>query len=223
MSKRTFSQRSDADMFASQTTYKAKRPKMSTAPAVKKYVKKAIMAEKEPKYVDDLANPLNVDYAGTLDALSHKIVTGDTDTTRDGSEVTMTAIRMKGHWLLGDANNTCRVIIFQWHNNSALIAPSVGDILTTVGAIGAATALPYHNTNNFRILYDRIWELNAGAGQSASFDFTLRGSRLGRKKILFNAGGVTCQNGLYLLTISDSAATTHPSIIYDLRQEFVDT
>jgi len=210
-------------MFASQTSYKAKKAKMSTAPAVKKYVKKAIMAEKEPKYVDDLANAATVDYAGTLDALSHKIVQGDSDTTRDGSEVTMTAVRMKGHWLLGDANNSCRVIIFQWNNNSALIAPGVGDILTTFGAVGAATALPFHNTNNFRILYDRIWELNAGAGQSVSFDFTLRGSRLGRKKILFNGSTVTCQNGLYLLTISDSAAATHPSIIYDIRQEFKDT
>jgi len=225
--KRSFSMRTDGQTPRTEGgfSYKAKRAKMAPTPAVRKYVKKTILDTHEPKYVDDLNNPINPDYDGILDALSHKIVQGDSMITRDGAQVHMTGIDLSGSIVYADATNFVRCLIFQWHENSAHIAPTASDLITSISTahaplaplVDAAASGP-----NFKVLLDRTWRVEAVGPNTAQFTIKLRGNRLGKKVIKYNGGAATCTDGLYILWVSDSAAASNPTVTYSVRQHFKD-
>jgi len=205
--------------------FKAKKQKMNVTPSVKSYVKKSILDTHEPKFIDDLNNPINPDYTGIIDALSHKIVQGDSMSTRDGAQVHMTGIDLSGSITYADATNQVRCIIFQWHNNSALIGPGSDDIITSISTAHAPMAPLVDaaaNGPNYRVLLDKTWRVEQVGPNVATFDIKLRGSRLGRKVVKYNGGAATCTDGIYLLWVSDSAAASNPTVLYSVRQHFKD-
>lgn len=163
---------------------------------------------------------------------------GDTETSRDGSQLEIRSLEMKIIIELGtQAVGTnpgferYRIIIFQWFENDAHRVPVMGDILEqTVAAPNASyNVLCSYNHDNrylYNILYDSgLKRLTfpgtlqyAGGGITQTdwchhtFNFFLKKFR--RRKIQYNSGNNTGTNKIYMLAYSDVIAASNPPIIF---------
>ena len=96
-----------------------------------------------------------INYSGTIQSLCD-ISQGDTDTTRDGDALTMSSLEIRGHWVVGDAYNVCRIMLIQWFPTDG-VAPTVSQILFNSGNIYAPISVKAHDyRQQFAVLYDKI-------------------------------------------------------------------
>jgi len=110
-----------------------------------------------------------------------------------------------------DVFNLARVIVFQWHPNSSLVAPVVADILQTT------TVYSMYNwqlSAQFKILYDTVHFLSGAAnaptvGSNQGY-FGSVNLRRAVKKVEFSPGATFGANELYILVISDSSVIPFP-------------
>jgi len=119
-----------------------------------------------------------------------------------------------------DIYSSLRVMLFQWHPNSNLIAPTAADILQTVTE-GIYAVVDYGYSNQFIIFYD---QLHAFAGTatnpSASSNQAVHkvfGANSVTRKVLFAPGTNAGSNILFLLTVSDSAVAPTPNLNFKFR------
>lgn len=165
-------------------------------------------------------------FAGGLNSLTD-VAQGDTDLTRDGDQLTMGKLVFflelaQSSGVGFDVHNAVRVILFQWFPQSA---PAVSDILDQ----GTGTAPYYHyftdKAKSFKILHDKIHRLQrddpTAGGQVKIFKRRFK-VRPGRKKIQYVSGGTTGSNKIYLLLMSDSSVTPHPTAYFHSRLNFMD-
>jgi len=122
-----------------------------------------------------------------------------------------------------DVFNTSRVIIFQWHPNTILVAPVVTDVLQTVTLY---SMYDWQFSNQFTILYDRVHFQSgtatnpAGSGNQGYYGnvpFT-KGFKV---DAMYNAAAISASEQLFILVISDSLIAPFPvftaqtRVIYD--------
>lgn len=116
--------------------------------------------QKELKYTDIANATYAADTTGTVTALN-LIAVGDDNVNRDGRQVTMKSIQIRGFLQPQDGSTTasgCRVILV-WDN-----AVNSGAIATIAQILTAATANSFplvDNANRFTILVDRYYALGA--------------------------------------------------------------
>lgn len=179
------------------------------------WIKGAIAARKELKYVDVASANYTADTTGTVTALN-LIAVGDDNTTRDGRQVTIKSVNIKGRLgpeTTAQASAKCRLLLV-WDNaaNGALAA--VGDILTSA----SAQAFPLvNNQQRFTILYDRSWTLGGQDTTTANatwiqapvtFDVNAYKTLNAVTQYNGTAAAITSvQNGaLLLVTVGDASA-----------------
>lgn len=193
----------------------------TAAKSVRKIVKKMINKEIESKHIDaSVANTVSGP-TGLLTDLT-LIGQGTGDQTRIGDKLKPVSLEIRGQ-LLGNTaidRNLLRMIVFQWHPNSASPVPVSSDILLYTASAANAVLSPYQwdTRQNFTILSDKTYQLQ---GSASSDDYhTYFHLKLSPKRVIsFNAGGTTGLNKIYVLCVSDSSAINFPSIqyIYQLR------
>jgi len=112
-----------------------------------------------------------------------------------------------------DVFSSFRVIIFQWHPNSALAAPTVADILQN-SSYNVYAMYDWNFSNQYTILYDRIHSMagiatapTASTNQVWSGEITLARAV---KRSVFQLGTTFGSEQLYCLAISDSGVTPFP-------------
>lgn len=182
---------------------------------IRKVAKSVINSQSELKYFDTAAAAAP-DHAGYLQCLS-LIPAGSSDTSRDGDQAYMTSMNIRGSVMLADTTNYLRVILFVWKAEST---PINDDILSATFKGSTNYVLsPYHHDGrtNFTVLSDRTYSLHSDKTQ-INFNITKKLN----KKILFNGGGTTAKNHIWMMTLSDSAAASHPSISVVSRVRFRD-
>lgn len=112
-----------------------------------------------------------------------------------------------------DVFSTARIILFQWHPNSTIIAPTVQDVLQTANNL---SMYDWQFSNQFAILYDRVHIQSGTAsvpadsgnqGYFGSINFS-KGTAL---KALYSPGVITGSEQFYLLVISDSLIAPFPT------------
>lgn len=149
---------------------------------------------------------------------------GDTDNDRVGDRLKWEKGYLRLFVLGGDTYNYLRFIIFQWKPNASTV-PTAADILL-VGAGGAVDYTSQYNHDNrqlFKIMFDQTFK-TVGDGstdtplQDSSRQHLKRILRIPNKFAQYTAGHTTNgTNQLFMIAISDSSATTHPSIFFTFK------
>lgn len=199
---------------------KKKTSKEAVSKAEVKQMVKSILSEVQELKIFIVQSSASVDYGGSIVDCS-AITQGDTDITRDGDRVHTSEWTFRWHADVGDATNAVRVILFQWIPDSALGAPSVTDVVQTTGS--ATAPMSYYSIDhvkNVKILYDRTVTVDTYHPIHMPPPVTMK--KLGDKQMQFT-GATSRTNGLYALFISDSAASTHPSVVYYSTVRFTDS
>lgn len=188
---------------------------------VKRIVKRQVMSMNEWKHhVLDVPGDA-ISTSGQVTDLS-AVAQGDTDVTRDGDEINAHSISIRYSWTCPDTTNVVRVIIFQWLPDST---PVIANILNPLTA-GLETESHYNTdkADQFKILFDKTQvSYQAVSAQNHSPPYVRRKLRLRKKKIKFNAGATDGSGKVYLLALTDSGVTTHPTLYFESRLNFMDS
>lgn len=195
------------------------RKKSTKAPkAFKRYVKRQISKSVENKYITTYVSGTGVINSGNVFPLI-TISQGLTDQNRIGDRVTMKRLTFRYNISTGDSTNQVRVIIFQYKAvNFLSLTPSV--VLNG----SSPTYLSQYNwdgRSQFAVLYDKTHAVNTDL---PSRTFVGRAKmKWAKRQIMFQAGSSTvAANSLFLLMISDSSATPHPTIDGEFNFFFTD-
>lgn len=186
---------------------------------------------KELKFVDTTLTNLGIDTTGTVTALNLTAV-GDDNTTRDGRQVTIKSVQLKG--LISPADGTvagpnrCRIMLV-WDNavNSGTIA-TIAQILTSATSV----AFPLvDNAQRFTILWDMPYYCGVN-DTAATLAVSDRGGQLvdyyRKLNNITQYSGTTAaigsiQNGgLLLVTVGNQAAANGYILNGQARVRFVD-
>lgn len=173
----------------------------------------------EVKYHDTDWTVSNQTTTATLTQLTN-INQGDGGTSRDGIQAKLKSLNFRWHTVVNaSATNTeVRTIVFQWNGTTA---PVVGDILSQSTSTVSMLQMTGAPGRRFRILYDRMYQVNADGNDSKSGKGFRRFPK-GIKCRWSSATGTDIEWGhIYVLTLS-SEATNGPKITGYARVRFID-
>lgn len=192
--------------------------------------KGAIRKGRELKYVDVAAAAYVADTTGTV-TLLNGIAVGDDNTTRDGRQVVIKSVQVRGKLVPVDAATNpvkARIIIF-WDNATVAGTPTIAAVLS------AATANSFplvNNQNRFTILVDRSYVIggfDTTATQTYAMCPTVQDVEIYKpigSITQYNGTGATdasiANGGLYMITIGDQAAGVGGSFTLATRVRFTD-
>lgn len=146
--------------------------------------------------------------AGTIVDLS-AIPVNTGNASRIGNAVTLKNIEFRFSFAAADATQVCRLIIFQWKNDSGPDPPSVAELIQDTVNNPWLGDYRYDERTEFNILYDGMLFLDT-TGNGVGGTHIIVKSRKYKKDVDFNTGATTGNNKIYALYISDSSAVTHP-------------
>lgn len=207
--------------------YRRKPTKRSRAPTrkplnqtekgqVKRIVNRTLNRRLEWNHLDKTVT-VSPSYSGAVQGLS-EIPQGTTDTTRIGDEARLASIQFRVQCQNADLHNVVRMLIVQWFDDTA---PTASDVLSDTGTSYSHLS-PYNSDKvgkgkKGRVLYDKSVQLvepYSGGITSKIFSGIARPKR---KMVQFQGGTATGVNKLYAVYISDSAITSHPSMICSFK------
>lgn len=181
----------------------------------------------EEKYIDTASTGISVDYTGSLGLFTMPSA-GTGVSGRVGDVITITRLEFKYSIVIADTTNLVRVVLFKWNNDDASFTPGVTDIIqggdnTTAYAALFRYSWDHSRAKDFEILYDKCHQLTSQGEQAQVHQVQLWGKGLGsNSKIQLNSGATTGLGRYGLLYISDSAAVSHPTLIYTCRLTYTD-
>lgn len=147
------------------------------------------------------------------------ITIGDNDTNRDGDQFGIRSIECNWSWIAGDSTNICRFVVFQWFPNTT---PTLSSIFQDISVPTYAPLSPYDHDGrfNFKILLDVKTAVSTyGPGCQVYRKYITSGFK---KKVQLVGGGLSGNNKIYVLGISDSGTTTHPGLTYFIKVNYND-
>lgn len=185
---------------------------------VSQIVRSIIGTRTEKKYFISFVNTTILN-TGTVLAMS-QIPQGTTDITRVGDRITLKRVDVICNIVAADATNFMRLMLVKYHPQSDPTSPpSINVFLNSVAGQGPASP-PNHDTRlDYTVLDDRMIALTLSGMGCATFSF----SKSLNFPLQFSGGSTTASNHLYLVAVSDSAAVSHPSLVYALKNWFTDS
>lgn len=201
--------------------YRRRYPRKNLARKVRTVSRRVnrLYRQRETKRFDTDALGAAISTTGTF-YLLNGIAQGNDVINRDGNEVYIHKLNFKISLFNADSSNKIRVIIFIDSQANAA-APSVSDVLQDAANYPILTPLNYDNKKRFRILLNKVFVTDTDDPTST---FQLY-RKIGRKvQYSGSAGGIATikRNSLFLLLISDSNASSHPTIDYISRIYFTE-
>lgn len=179
--------------------------------------KKIVNSRSELKYYDEGYLP-NCDFDGQIHQCCD-IAPGNTSTTREGDVVSPVSLHFS-YLINGETNSgLVRFMVFRWNQYGV---PTPADILKTTGSAYSPVSNTLWDTrSNFTILYDKLHQVsNNGGPELVGVSRTIK---LAKKPLKFKSGSSTGpKNGIYILTISESASIGSPSSAMEIRLTFRD-
>lgn len=178
----------------------------------KSQVKKMIVGQLEKKYWD-ISVSQTVDSVGSVVALSN-VPQGSDDQSRDGEQIRLLKSTMRLIFKNVDNTNFLRVLIVRWMDNTNLALPTIPQVLQGSASLAPGILSDYNYDNKrakqFQVLYDKVLTAsNAGPAILFKYDKTYYPT------IPINFTDLNAQNHgtgkLYLMLLSDSATTAHPT------------
>lgn len=205
-----------------------RRSTIPVAPSVKKYVKNCMKRAIEKKYITVIGGTNVATTAGlAIGAGVESIQQGTTDSTRVGSEITLSYVTVRG--TVGDSTASPgpypegwirMALVYDRQANGA--APTVSDIATSVYAPWNHNAVVGHGGGRFQILKSKIVHLKtdavAQAADSPNVPFVMHHKFKGEKVRYQNSTGTLAdvlQGTLYLVTWGQNA-TIKTYTVFDI-------
>jgi hypothetical protein len=190
--------------------------------AVRKLAKRIERVTSEQKYFPLVDNTYSsISYNGT-DFLSpiSLVPQGDTDSTRDGDQLTLQSIHCRFAIKVSTTTPTfLRTVVFQWFPNSV---PVYANIFLDQHNTSAAAISDYNHDlrSQFHILHDSLVAVDTVSHPSHVVNF--KTSKGFRPKIQFSAGGTTGTNHIYAFAISD-VASAGPQLVFYSDVKYFDS
>nr|WAE42368.1 MAG: capsid protein [Cressdnaviricota sp.] len=134
-----------------------------------------------------------------------------------------------GEGITDDAENLCRMTIFQWKDDNQLHYPTFGDIFTN-----SPTGLPYlaqfnyDSRHKYKILYDKNFTLSQNAGSPFTRCIKLKLTKGFQRTIVFDGDSQNGYNAgiyrgsIYWVFTSDSSIAPNPEVTWSLRMNYTD-
>lgn len=200
-------------------TYRKPRGRRVLAPrtrqAVTNIAKKQIRKLSEWKNSDHYVLPAGQSTAGSTYDLG-VVAQSDFSNGRDGNQIQPSSMTVRYSWDVGDESNICRVIIFQWFQDTT---PVVSDILNDIVNLPWLSPYKVINRGQYKILHDRIVDVHA----NKPIQTVTAKLRLSKRKIVYQlVDGTAGKNKPWVLVISDSTAVVHPSFTMYTRMNYRD-
>jgi hypothetical protein len=155
------------------------------------------------------------------------IAQGDSETTRDGQQINIKSLQVKGQMYLDTAiqSSTVRLIIFVDKNFLGSGVPSALNLLDGTGYFGTPQA-PYVMRNRkererFKILFDKVYSLNTNGANTLPINIY---RRLNMKSTFSGINATdTGKNNIFLIAISGQAMDDRPTLDLLSRVSFTDS
>lgn len=143
---------------------------------------------------------------------------GDDSVTRDGNEIYISSVYIKGSITAADATNSVRMLVF-WDSQPNSTAPVDAQLFFSPVAYPHLSTLNYDYRKRFRVLSDEMFVVDSNDPVS----FYRRYIKIGRKTLYVGSSstitGIT-KGALYMCMVSDSGASTHPEVTFQSRIHF---
>jgi len=206
-----------ADFGDDRPSKKAKRfgGSLGSQIATKSYVRSQINQAVETKYYD----VTQTDSPSTTATITqiNSVAQGDGADDRSGNVIFANSVMIRGHVDVADTTNYVRVLLFV-DGNSNGTAPTASNILQV--ASDPKSPINIVNRHRFRVLRDMYFAVSTYGPGSLDFKEFVK---LGRLRMDFNDTDTTARmNGLYVMTMSDSGAASHPAVKWYSRLRFTD-
>lgn len=172
----------------------------------------------ETKYYDTILAASAIDATGTVFNLTSGITQGDTINSYIGHQITPVYLIVRFSCYYGDVTNLVRFIILQ----AKTTAPATPDILESTSNIRTPLS-PFDTTTNekWRVLWDKVKVLNQSDKDVQYGKIKIPMHKLRRLVFSDHLGNIEL-GGLYLYIVSDSTASTHPTVQYISRLSYKD-
>jgi len=221
----------------SAATARAVRAAYTPRASARRYPVKGAIApyagRQELKYLDVPAGTMACDTTGAVACLN-LLAVGDDNTTRDGRQVTIKSVQIKGIIRPQDTGtlNTMARVLLVWDNanNSAAAVPTITQILS---ASGSQSFPLIDNANRFTILMDQSFPVAyfnntatqavAGAPTVHLVEKYLKINQVTQYSGTTNTIGSIQNGSLLLVTIGDQATGDGANLIVATRVRFTDS
>lgn len=204
-------------------------PRMEAA--LNRKVNSSINRNHETKYRDYTFSNVSITSTGSSVGLPFDVPQGNGVNDRNGNQYKLFGLNINYEVEIADTTNTVRFIIYQWKSlSTSAPLPSLSSVLN----VGPSSAIDVYSSYNedsqkdITILYDRIHTL-IGNG-TTNYPYTAKSLQHVRKNISLkrcrkivnvdiNGQGT---NRLFLIYLSDSSASLHPTFTMNTRLMFKD-
>ena len=195
---------------------KSKKSGKRSAIATKKYVKRMFKKNIEAKW-GWLEYNNTIDDTGYIGDLT-VIAPGTGVNARIGDAISPVSIKLDICALKADDTNRLRFILFQWHPNDAADVPQLAEILLYTNGYQTQAPLDPDRRTQYTVYKDFLMVFGTGSPYLKHKRIKIRP----KQKITYNGTGNTGRNHVYLLIVSDSGVTTHPSVTYTSMFSYTD-
>ena len=144
------------------------------------------------------------------------------DSNRVGDKINIKSMVIRGTLTEADTKNIVRIVIFQWYPVDSASIPVASQILASTGTWGIVSPFIHDTRNQFGILVDKIYNLNSVSLPYRPFEIRVP-LKYAKKQIGFNAAGLFGSNHILALIITDSSASTHPTVSFYTRVYYTDS
>jgi hypothetical protein len=180
-------------------------------------VQKAIQKAAELKFTT-VSSSTTYSNTGALVQLSG-MAQGNTDTSRNGDRVKPSRVRVKGTMLLADTTNVVTYCLFWFRPEATPSMTQVFEDLAT--SLSPLSTSPQHDFRQDVVVLKKETFFLDAYHPMRKFEIDLNLNTM--PVMTFIAGSATTQiNGLYIAWLSDSGATTHPTVTFWSKFEFTD-
>jgi hypothetical protein len=179
--------------------------RVKVSKAVKSYVKKAMVAKAEHKFIDQTYS-VTPSWAGAITQIVQP-AQGSNEQQRIGDKIKPLSLSVKSY-LTGTNNHIFRLILFQWFPDQTVYAPATGNIL--VGGYSGTLYFPLSPLNKdykkqYHILHDKIYECDS-AHPIKLINFTVPAKKM--RTVNFVAGSATeCIGSLHWMVVQDGVTS----------------
>jgi len=136
-----------------------------------------------------------------------------------GQKIQPTSIELRYQFIVGDPTNICRLVLFQWYDNST--APTAATVLQAVNSLAPKSM---DNRSELKVLADRLHFmaiLSTGGNNNCGDRIHIKKNKM--TEAVYNAATGRYKGQLYALWLSDSTILPNPTVTFYSRVYFTDT
>jgi len=208
---------------------KRRRTSRPQSSSVSLAVRQELRKKADWKYTDLSSVLSSVSTTGTIQSILANLGRGTAGINAfTGNDLVPQAITLKYYMQTNQTYNAVRFMVFQWFSSTV---PTLGSVLqSTTGGISTISATLVTNKRDMRILYDRTHVY----APTASGDTTVLGNGVVDTQIVYIPGkrlrpvrfnstaDAIVYGQIYVLTVSDDALVSYPSVSWYSRVTFSD-